>query len=128
MQLSKVRRSSALALALLLSLSTGSLAGQKKEKKKDGNEPLPEGTAVLWREPTDIGSRDLFNGPGGEEMKPDLSKITFIREEHTGHTMKYRVQDGQGRVWVLKTSNEAQSETVASRLVWAAGYYTDITY
>ena len=118
---------SVLTIALILLLPAG-LAGQKKAKKKDKNEPLPEGTAVLWREPTDIASRDLFLGPGGEEMKPDLSKVTFIKEEHTGHSIKYRVQDGQGRVWVLKMSNEAQSETVASRLVWAAGYYTDVTY
>src|SRR5579862_5162778 len=26
--------------------------------------------AVLWREPEDIGSRDLFYGPGGEEHQP----------------------------------------------------------
>ena len=123
----RFRAISVLTIALILLLPAG-LAGQKKAKKKDKNEPLPEGTAVLWREPTDIASRDLFLGPGGEEMKPDLSKVTFIKEEHTGHSIKYRVQDGQGRVWVLKMSNEAQSETVASRLVWAAGYYTDVTY
>src|SRR5947209_13454960 len=117
-----------LAIALILCLPA-SFLGQKGHKKaKDGNEPLPAGTPVLWREPTDIASRDLYLGPGGEEMKPDLSKVTFVRDEHTGHSIKYRVKDGQGRTWVLKTSNEAQSETVASRIVWAAGYYTDITY
>ncbi|OLE52176.1 MAG: hypothetical protein AUG51_19680 [Acidobacteria bacterium 13_1_20CM_3_53_8] len=87
-------------------------------------QPMP----VLWREPSDIASRNLYLGPGGEDMKPDLTKVTFIRQEPRGHTTKYRVRDGQGRVWVVKLGNEAQSETVASHLVWAAGYFTDIDY
>src|SRR5205085_7561033 len=83
---------------------------------------------VLWREPADISSRNLYLVPGGEDMKPDLTKVTFIRQEPRGHTTKYRVRDGQGRVWVVKLGNEAQPETAASHLVWAAGYFTDIDY
>jgi hypothetical protein len=103
-------------------------AQKDKNKNRTAKTTLPDAPAVLWREPADIASRDLFLGPGGEGMRPDLSHVTFIRKETTGHTTKYRVRDGQGRVWVAKLGNEAQSETAASRLVWAAGYYTDITY
>lgn len=100
---------------------------QSQDKKKEKKQP-PRGEAVLWREPNDIGSRDLLLGPGGAAMKPDLSRVTFIKEEKGGYSKKYRVKDGQGRVWVAKIGKEAQSETAAVRLVWAAGYVTEINY
>lgn len=82
----------------------------------------------MWREPRDIASRDLLLGPGGEQMKPDLSRLTFIKEETGGYSKKYRVKDARGRVWVAKLGKEAQSETAAVRLVWAVGYTTEINY
>src|SRR5205807_6857018 len=103
------------AFILILSLSFSALAVQDKSKKK----ALPEGTPVLWREPADITSRDLFLGPGGEEMKPDLSHVTFIEDEPGGYSVKFRVRDGAGNTWVAKLGNEAQTETAAVRLVWA---------
>src|SRR5437763_4226156 len=106
-----------------------SVAIQGQQSKKSHPKPIPnDAKPVLWREPTDIGSRDLFLGPGGEAMKPDLSSVTFIKVETGGHTKKWRVRDGSGNEWVVKFGNEAQPETAASRLVWAAGYYTDIDY
>ena len=80
------------------------------------------------RDPGNISSRDLFAGPGGEAMKPDLSRVTFIKEETGGYSKKYRVRDGKGRVWVAKLSKEAQSETAATRILWAIGYQTEIPY
>lgn len=129
MFISNSLRRLAIAIVGLIVLSSGSvLLGQKDKKNATDKQTLPDAPAVLWREPADIKSRDLFLGPGGEAMKPDLSHVTFIKQETGGHTTKYRVRDGQGREWVAKLGNEAQSETAASRLVWAAGYYTDITY
>ena len=119
-------RLASVVLGLVIVLSGSSVLAQKSEKKDSGS--LPDAPAVLWREPTDIGSRDLFLGPGGEAMKPDLSSVTFIKVETGGHTKKWRVRDGSGNEWVVKFGNEAQPETAASRLVWAAGYYTDIDY
>jgi hypothetical protein len=100
---------------------------QDKDKEKKKKE-LPQGTAVLWREPTNIDSRDLLLGPGGEAMKPDVSQVTFVKEEKGGYSKKYRVKDAKGRVWVAKIGKEAQSETAAVRLVWAVGYVTEINY
>lgn len=108
---------------LILSLSTYAVDDQSKQKVA-----MPEGTPILWKEPTDIQSRDLFLGPGGEAMKPDLSKVTFVEEEKGGYSTKYVVRDGADRKWTVKIGKEAQSETAASRLLWAVGYYTDITY
>jgi hypothetical protein len=61
-------------------------------------------------------------------MKPDLSRVTFIKQETGGYSTKYRVRDGSGRVWVAKIGKEAQSETAAVRLLWAIGYSTEINY
>ena len=123
-------RNRTLALAILLVFSFGitGLAQDKDEKKAKVKKQMPQGTAVLWREPSNIASRDLLLGPGGEQMKPDLSRITFVKEETGGYSKKYRVKDGQGRVWVAKIGKEAQSETAAVRLVWAVGYVSEINY
>ena len=101
---------------------------EKKEEKKEGKKEVPQGTPVFWREPADIASRNLLLGPGGEEMKPDLSQVVWEATEEGGYSVKWRVRDGSGRKWVAKLGNEAQPETAATRLVWAAGYPVEITY
>jgi len=113
-----------IGLALLLSVAI-----QGQQSKKSHPKPIPnDAKAVLWREPTDIASRDLFLGPGGEAMKPDLSKVTFIADETRSYSKKYRVRDGAGNEWVVKVGPEAQSETAATGLIWAAEYFADTTY
>jgi hypothetical protein len=97
-------------------------SAQKKSKKS-----VLQGKKIMW-EKVNIPQRDLYYGPGGREMQPDLSKITFIREEKGGHNKKYRIKDGAGRVWVAKLGREAQPETVAVRMLWALGYKTEINY
>jgi len=94
----------------------------KKEKEK------PTGTPVFWRRPVDIRERDLFLGPGGTSMQPNLSRIEFLKEEKGGYSKKFRVRDASGREWVAKIGKEAQSETSAVRLLWALGYPTEINY
>ncbi|HEY0430895.1 MAG TPA: hypothetical protein VGC61_03730, partial [Pyrinomonadaceae bacterium] len=111
-----------LLIALVCSLSVG--ADAKKKDKKE----VPRGTPILWRAPADISSRNLYLGPGGAAMKPDLSRITFIKEEKGGYSKKFRIRDGSGRAWVAKIGKEAQSETAAVRLIWAAGYETEVNY
>ncbi len=101
----------------------GSIAFAKQKKKQ----PL-EGTPALWHEPTDISTRDLYLGPGGEAMKPDLSKVTFVEDKAGGYSTKYEVRDGSGKRWVAKLGREAQSDTAANRLLWAVGYVTEIAY
>lgn len=114
-----------LTTALLFSLAL-TATGQEKSKKKDKS--VPQGTPVFWQDPGDVSTRDLFLGPGGEEMRPDLSSITFLKDERGGHSTKYRVRDGAGKIWVAKLGDEAQPETAAVRLVWAVGYATEINY
>ncbi|HZI19858.1 MAG TPA: hypothetical protein VEY09_14835 [Pyrinomonadaceae bacterium] len=128
---SQFSRARVVGLALLLALSLAPAAwaqngGKKEDAKK--RKPTPDGVPVLWTEPTDIASRDLFEGPGGASGRPDTSRVTFVRKEEGGFSKKFRVRDGAGRVWVAKVGKEAQSETAATRLVWAAGYPAEVTY
>jgi hypothetical protein len=102
-----------LTLALLLTLPYG-VSGQEKSKKKKAP---PTGTPVLWRDPGDISTRNLLLGAGGEEMKPDISNVTFIKDEVGGYSAGFRVRDGAGNIWVAKLGKEAQPETAASRFV-----------
>jgi len=120
----RLRRAAAFLLAL--SFSTTAFAAQENPKKK--SKPKPAGTPVLWRAPDDLPSRDLLLGPGGAGMRPDLSRVTFLKDETGGYSTKFRVRDGRGREWVAKVGKEAQSETAAVRLVWAVGYMTEINY
>ena len=121
----RVNFGGALALTIIsvLTLSSPISAVQKKEKK-----PTPRGTPVLWRAHADVPSLDLFDGPGGEAMRPDLRGVTFVKQETGGFSTKYRVKDGAGKEWVAKIGGEAQSETAATRLVWAAGFQTEVNY
>jgi hypothetical protein len=99
------------------------------QKEKDEKNVAPaDASAVLWREPANISSQDLFLGPGGEAMKPDLANVTFTKEDSEGYSVKYHVRDGAGRKWLVKIGNEARPETVAVRLLWAVGYATEINY
>ena len=121
----KTRALAALAALLLslLAVAPHAAAQKKSEKKK----PLPAGTPVLWRD-RDPATLDLVNGPGGAGMRPATRRLRFLKEEKGGWSKKYRVRDARGREWVVKVGREAQSETAAVRLVWAAGYQTEIAY
>ncbi len=103
-------------------LFSGSVLAQKKDDKNKN-----AGTPVMW-EAVAVADRDLLLGPGGEDMKPDLSRVTFVRDEKGGFSKKYRIKDGSGHTWVAKIGAEAQSETAAVRLLWAIGYKTEINY
>lgn len=114
-------------LAPLLLLITSMVAPGFAQKDKNKNKQ-PTGTPIFWQEPTDIGTRNLLLGAGGEAMKPDLSRVTFIEQKTGGYSTKYRVKDGAGNVWIAKIGKEAQPDTAANRLLWAIGYPTEIAY
>jgi hypothetical protein len=116
-----------LLLVLMLAVPF-SAAAQDKNKEAKKEKSKPTGTPVFWREPADAASLNLLLGAGGEEMKPDLSKITFIEQKTGGYSTKYRVRDGKGNEWIAKLGKEAQPDTAANRLLWALGYPTEIAY
>ena len=112
-----------LALVLIGSSLPVSAQHKGKDKKKEYS-----GSPVFWHEPTDITSRNLLIGAGGDEMKPDLSRVTFIDKKEGGYSTKYRVKDAAGNEWIAKLGKEAQPDTAANRLLWALGYETEIAY
>ena len=83
--------------------------------------------SVLWRQPTDIRTRNLAVGPGGQNLRPQ-PPFRFIKEDRDGSSPKFVVEDRKGVSWKVKLGDEARPETVATRLLWAAGYFADVTY
>ena len=114
-------------ILLLLALPLSVAAQDSKSKDKKEKKPLT-GTPVMWRAPEDIEQRNLLLGAGGEEMKPDISRMTFIEQKTGGYSTKYRVRDAKGNEWIAKIGREAQTDTAANRLLWALGYETEICY
>jgi len=117
-----------IAWSSLVSVSLLLLTTQAQEKQREQKATSPIGTPVLWREPSNIASGNLYLGLGGEAMKPDLNKVTLIEEKETSGSAQFRVRDALGREWMVKVGGEAQAEVAASRIVWAVGYYTDVSY
>ena len=85
------------------------------------------GSAVIWADPGDIASRNLLYGSGGEKDEPHLP-VTFEKEDKKGTNPKFDVHDQDGEKWKVKLGVEARPETVATRLLWAVGYFTEDDY
>jgi hypothetical protein len=50
-------------------------------------------------------------------------RYTVKRKDTSGFSTTYKVHDADGREWNVKIGPEAQTEVVASRIVWALGYH-----
>jgi hypothetical protein len=112
--------------ALILTLSVVLFSSPVMAQKKK-NEPVNTGIPVMWRDPGDISKRNLLYGIGSAELAP-AAPFTYVKEETTGESPKFTVTDARGTTWVVKVGPEAQSETVATRLMWAVGYFADEAY
>jgi len=115
-------------LVLAVAAWSASVTAQKKDtsSQKTAAANLPE---RIWRDPGDMKSLDLMNGAGGKAHAPDpTGTFTFVREDLLGTSPKFEVADGQGVEWKVKLGQEPQSETAATRLLWAAGYFVDEDY
>jgi len=113
-----------LAITFLMPISGLSDKSEKGEGKT-GKTVRKE--AVIWQQPYDIRTRNLFYGSGGQAGLP-RSPFRFIKEDKDGSSPKFVVEDAQGVQWKVKLGNEAQPETVATRLLWAVGYFADTNY
>lgn len=112
---------------ILLGLCVLSLPTAEAVKTRRAPGVARSAPAVLWQDPVDSRTRNLFYGPGGKEHVPD-GTFTFVREDLNGTNPKFVVRDQNGQKWKVKLGNEAQPETVASRIVWAVGYFTNEDY
>src|SRR5580765_4142059 len=115
------------ALVLMLILSPA-MAAQKRAKNADKakEQNLP---AAVWHDSGDVSTLNLFYGTGGKEHSPDPDgKFTFVKEDLEGTSPKFIIEDEKGVHWKVKLGEETQSETAATRLLWAAGYFVDEDY
>ena len=101
-----------------------------KEKPADNDQPVKGDQVhnpVLWTDPGNIAGRELFYGQGGEKHQPK-PPFTFLREDMHGSNPKFDARDGDGKKWRVKLGEEARPEVVASRLLWAVGYFANDDY
>jgi len=118
-----LHRRYAVPLALTAWLLLGSLLAAGQERTQAG----VVADAVLWTDPGDIGSRNLFWGSGAEDRQPQ-PPVEFLEEDRHGTSPKFDVRDSAGTKWRAKLGIEAGPEVVASRLLWAVGYSTNENY
>jgi hypothetical protein len=124
----KNRRIFSLFLAIVvLSLPAAKTAQARHRTLGAKRKVAQNAPAVLWRKPTDTSSLNLFYGPGGNEHQPH-DPFTFLKEDLAGSNPKFDVLESDGVTWKVKLGEEARPETVASRFVWAVGYYTNEDY
>ena len=121
-----------IALFVAASIAGASCAGVKRPIAR--NTAPPPG-ASMWVEPTDLTTRDLFNGPWGADNAPNLwDTFTLVEKKHTGVNLGMTVKDETGREWSVKQAYpggldpEGPVEVVLSRLLSAVGYHQPPVY
>ena len=86
--------------------------------------------AELWIDPGKT-PRNLFDGPAGVAVKhrpATDARYDVDSKDTAGFSTTYKVRDAAGRKWNVKIGPEAQTEVVASRIVWAVGYHQVPSY
>jgi hypothetical protein len=116
-------------MLVIFSLAFPSAGSAQKHTKDKANERAENQPAVIWRDPGNVSELNLIYGAGGSEHAPDPNGVfTFIEEDKNGTSAKFDVKDANGVEWRVKLGAEPQSETAATRLLWAAGYFVDEDY
>jgi hypothetical protein len=112
------------ALGLLIA-SQGCSKPMARLQVVQGSPAVP---AELWQDPIDLAKRDLFHGAGGSRLAPKDAEFTFVAKDTSGWSPGFDVKDQQGIEWSVKLGPEAQSEVLASRVLWAIGFHQPPTY
>jgi hypothetical protein len=85
--------------------------------------------AEFWVAPDGDEARDLIYGAGGQKDAPRPSDTDKrVKAITHGFSPKMEVEDPSGTKWDVKMGDEAQTEVVASRIVWALGYHQPPDY
>lgn len=113
-------------LCFAFALLTLHVLGAGKPRENESANPKRT-DSILWRDPTDLTTRNLIYGIGGKEHEPH-GPFTFVKEDLDGTNPKFVATDSDGVKWKVKLGVEAQPETAAARLVWAVGYMTNEDY
>jgi hypothetical protein len=111
----------------VLALTASTALAADKPKQAPVVQNATGGSALFWSDPGDLTKRDLFYGEGGKAHEPH-GPFRFENEDLDGTNPKFVVRDRDGVKWKVKLGLEARPKTVATRLVWAAGYYVNEDY
>jgi len=113
--------------AVVFLLRVGWLIRGAYRIRRAGPRRLSATQHTIWRDPGEVGTLDLCNGPGGADGAP-APPFTFIEEHLNGSQPCVSVTDNRGRRWRVKWGNEVRAENFAVRMVWACGYHAEVTY
>jgi hypothetical protein len=86
--------------------------------------------AELWTDPGKT-PRNLLDGPVGvapKDRPATDARYDVDSKDPAGFSVTYKVRDAAGRKWNVKIGPEAQTEVVASRILWAVGYHQVPSY
>lgn len=116
-------RTAQLALSIVVLAAAGGAGAAQVPSQAQPTTERPD-IAALWIEPADLEQRDLFAGPPGGPPAPDgQTPFTFVAVDTSGKSPGFDVRDSNGVEWSVKLGEEAQSEVVASRILWAIGFH-----
>jgi hypothetical protein len=125
-------RASVVLIAIVVALNVAACARAKRPSVR------PSATvpgAILWQQPTDLSTRDVYYGPWGSRRAPDPKAIyTLVERKHSGVNLGMTVADPQGREWSVKQpypsglDDEAPVEVTLSRVLSAIGYQQPPVY
>jgi hypothetical protein len=123
----------ATTLCLLFSAALVPASSQPAElagPAERGTPPASAPIAELWIDPGPT-PRNLFDGPDGVPagQRPAVdARFDVVSKDVAGFSITYKVKDAAGREWNVKIGPEAQTEVVASRIVWGAGFHEVPSY
>ena len=100
---------------------TAQVSGMRVQKVHEANPPY-FGANPLTSVPAICST-----GPAASKHQPH-GPFKFVEEDLNGTNPKFVVRDRDKVKWTVKLGIEARPETVASRLVWAVGYFTNEDY
>jgi hypothetical protein len=125
-------RPSTMAIGLLISATmilSASTQAQRAGTAPNGTSSPQTSINELWVEPET--TRNLIDGPAGvaASARPATdARFEVDSKDTAGFSITYKVRDGSGRKWHVKIGPEAQTEVVASRILWAVGYHQVPSY
>jgi hypothetical protein len=111
----------ALFVLLLLAISPATFGQDVQPQSPSADDP------AIWTDPGNIAAKNLLYGSGGQKGEPN-PPVIFEKEDAKGTNPKFDVRDQDGTKWKVKLGVEARPETVATRLLWAVGYFTEEDY
>ena len=88
---------------------------------------LTTNSAILWRDPGPINSRNLLWGCAAEARAPQ-GPFVFVEEDLSGTQPKMTVTDARGETWDVKFGHEVPAEIASNRFLWALGYLCEEMY